>query len=450
MNSFNHNHYEDQKLNTGLNDLELLKEKIRKRREEGKVFQLDNKITVIWRKPEQKNDTISSSKAATKTDSTKDFEYFQIVFKCGQKDGVALNSVPHMAEHVILSRKKWYDKLIETVGDINGIATKFLTYYPSKKLKSVMPEKTVEAVENTIGMLFDRNFDKEAFEIEKEIVIAEDAAKRSEIGYDVREEFTKKIGFRYNYNEDLERVTLEDVERFIEEHYIPEKMIVNLICSEDNLKSIINILNKLPKSTKITETVVMRREFSKPDFPKTKGFVKRDVEYEHWKIGEVDWFFEAPNELASDRQAFSICCSILNKRLSDVLYNFPAHSFGCIFDPTYDYGVVDIYIGRMLPKNINRAIEIIKNEIEKIKYGVTEKEIEFVKQKIKKNWLSDLSDESSTISILFDELVIGGLPPEERLDRFFNITPESVVETAKKYFDFDNSMLVVSSSKKQK
>ena len=95
------------------------------------------------------------------------------------------------------------------------------------------------------------------------------------------------------------------------------------------------------------------------------------------------------------------------------------------------------------PQYKEKAIELVKNEIEKLKDGITERELNKAKKKLKSNFacevetVSEIGESIGYYMTVCDDLDLA----EQYIPICNSITTDYLEETAKKYLNIDNAVI---------
>ena len=95
------------------------------------------------------------------------------------------------------------------------------------------------------------------------------------------------------------------------------------------------------------------------------------------------------------------------------------------------------------PQYKDKAIELVKSEIEKLKENITERELNKAKKKLKSNFacevetVSEIGDTIGYYMTVCDDLALA----EEYIPICNSITAEDLKETAKKYLNINNAVI---------
>ena len=102
------------------------------------------------------------------------------------------------------------------------------------------------------------------------------------------------------------------------------------------------------------------------------------------------------------------------------------------------------------PQYKEKAIELVKQEIEKLKEGITERELNKARKKLKSNFacevetVSEIGESIGYYMTVCDDLSLA----EQYIPVCESITADYLVETAKKYLDINNAVISVLSPKR--
>ena len=184
------------------------------------------------------------------------------------------------------------------------------------------------------------------------------------------------------------------------------------------------------------------------DSPRSKT-VSMDKEQAMVMLG-----FHAPDISSSDRYGVEVLTNILGSTFSGRLFGTireelgKAYTLGGNYVPGIDAGFVYFYV-LTTNENIDKVVELLKNEISKIQKGMlADKELKDIQTYLKGNQKDDLQTNSAlNFTASLDELYGLGFKAYKEYDQKIDtVTKKDINRLAETYLDLNKSVLIITHS----
>jgi predicted Zn-dependent peptidase len=325
----------------------------------------------------------------------------RIVVKAGSRNENAQNNgISHFLEHMAFKGTKnrtakqiAYD--FESIGaSFNAYTSKEATVYYSKNLK----EYTEGALEILVDMLENSTFEGEELEKERGVILQE-LAMTNDAPDDIIFDYCFNTAFKnqpYGRSilgpaKNIKKFGRNDFNDYINENYTNENIVLS-VAGNMKFKDIEKIANKYfeRKNRNKTTNVIKEAKY-------TGGFFKKEKDLEQVQciIGFKGMSFNDKN-----KYKMLVMNHILGSGMSSRLFQEIRENKGLCYSvyshnsATFDTGFFYIHTA-IEPKNINKTIDAIVEEIEKMIDNVSEDELTRAKVKIKSSILMGLESTSS-------------------------------------------------------
>lgn len=370
------------------------------------------------------------------------------------------NGFSHFIEHMMFkgTQKRSAREISESIdrigGQINAFTSKDMTCYYAR-VASEYAEHSVEILSDMLlNSLFDETeMDRERKVILEEITMGDD--EPDEVCHDLlAEAIFGNVGVGQviiGPKELISKATRQDLMNFIDKYYTTQNITVAFagnIKFEDACSYVEKyFLNKLDKGHNVEK--LQEQKYYSNYSTKVK-----DVEQAHISIG----FKGVPLD-GKDASAYAIFTSIFGSGMSSRLFQKIREEYGMAYTvyayPSYyvNNGYLEIYAGTN-PKNIEKVIELIKTEIDKIvKDGITDEEFERGKSQLKGGVL--LSQENSSVVMTnlgkYCLLLDKKYTVEEKINSINAVSKSQVESILRKVLDRKSaSMAIVSKTQPSK
>ena len=388
------------------------------------------------------------------------------------------NGISHFLEHLMFKgthqhKAGEFDRILEAKGAIVNAATwKDYTFYYVTLPKGENNENFYTAIElhgdmmsdpvipdYEMGAPFDVNDKNVTDKRERHVVIEEIRMRKDQPWTKVYNAVNDAIYTSHPYKRDvigtpeiISQVTQQEVMNYYRTFYSPKNVttiIVGDFDSEDVLKRVVQAFDwgERPEAPK--------RDIL-PDKPKDKEvYVENEAD-----INSSFMMFGFLGAVAADLKnniALEMLAIILGEGTSSRLYinlieNQEEHIFNMIDAECYSFrdGSNFFVQANFNPEYKDKAIELVKNEIENLKSGITERELNKAKKKLKSRFACDVetvSDIGETIGYYMtvcDDLAIA----EEYLPICESMSAEDLINAAKKYLDLNHAAISILSPRK--
>ena len=228
-------------------------------------------------------------------------------------------------------------------------------------------------------------------------------------------------------------ITVGKLRRYMEKYCVGPSVVVSLSGSfkKADVENLMNRFSALPSGGKGSYVPAVYT----PAFT----VLRKPIEQNHICIG-----FPAVTDHDERRYAFSLMSNILGGGMSSRLFQSVRESHGlCYSVYTYisaysDTGFLALYAA-LSPDRERDAISLIVSELERFRTeGVTQQELDRVRDQTKSNLLMSLESTSSRANAAGRcELHLGDIPSvEEVIDAYDRVTTEDILTLAREFIDF--------------
>ncbi|GAA0078066.1 pitrilysin family protein [Clostridium sp. CTA-5] len=346
-----------------------------------------------------------------------------------------LNGISHFIEHMFFkgTQKRTAKQIVEEVenvgGQINAFTSKEATCYYIKALNTHL-DLSLDILSD---MILNAKFDSEEIEKEKG-VITEEINMSQDSPEDVLDDEHSKVSFgsdslSYPILGTIPKIksfNREKIVKFISEKYTPYNSVIS-VCGkfdEDELKKLIEEYFGKWKSEKSYIPV-----YTSPIIQSNSGFTNKEIEQLHISLGLKGLPYGD-----IDNYSLVLLNNVLGGGASSILFQKVREELGLCYtvysylQPFQGTGMLNIYTG--LSKNYaQKALEVIDREVVKFsKTGITKRQLEINKEKIKATYILGLESTSSRMfanakNYLFRNKVF---TQEEVIKKIDNINNENI------------------------
>ncbi|WP_294371486.1 pitrilysin family protein [uncultured Clostridium sp.] len=313
-----------------------------------------------------------------------------------------INGISHFIEHMFFkgTKKRTSKEIMEEIenvgGQINAFTSKEATCYYVKALNTHL-DLSLDILSD---ILLNSKFDPEEIEKEKGVVI-EEINMSQDSPEDVLDDAHSEACFGNSSlgnpilgTADLVRsFTQEKIIKFIKEKYTPYNSVIS-VCGKFDDKELRELIEKNFGEWK-SETVY-KPKYEEIQIQSGSKYAKKEIEQLHISLGlkGLPYGDEYNYPLVILNNVFGGgASSILFQKVREELGL--CYSIGSYLQPFQGVGTVNIYAG--LNKNYGeKALEVIDRELSLfVKNGITDRQLEINKEKIKANYILGLESTSS-------------------------------------------------------
>lgn len=317
-----------------------------------------------------------------------------------EKDGEY--GINHLIEHLIFkSTKKRTTQQISTELEITGANVNAWTNYSNVRFYfDVLSKHLEKCAEIYADMLFNKDIKLSEFKMERDVVCQELAMYEDHPDAINEENWWKNT---YNWKpvggtiKSVEKITLGQVNRYIEEYYNPQNMVIS-VCSKLSFSKIKKIVNKYYGSIENSKnSISYEKAWEFVNYQGKRAFVpntlfKKEVYKKKKKTSQVQIAY------GYNMQQFNIAeidflGSILGDGLSSILYREIREKYGLCYgfnvtaDPYFNKDVISDYNHVLLitasteKQNLDRFCRIFESVMQDVKNGelILDTDIERVK-----------------------------------------------------------------------
>ncbi|MBT3538818.1 insulinase family protein [Candidatus Parcubacteria bacterium] len=368
-----------------------------------------------------------------------------------------MSGVSHYVEHLMFKGTKKRPNTLKLTREIDRLGAHY-NAFTSKEYTGYYITTDVSYSETAIDilsdMLFDSVYDKKEMEREKGVIVEEIRMYKDNPLMNIDNIFEDLMYEGCPLGRDIagtEKHVLgynrKDVLDYRDKYYEPQNMIITVSGAVDEKTK--KLIKKYFGSRK------NKRSSSKSFKPHCFGSGKKEdrLLIEHKETDQAQLMIGFPGFKYNDKRNVveGVMNTILGGSMSSRLFIQIRERRGLAYmirsgsDNFRDTGYAYVRAG-LDAKNINKAIEVIKKEIEKIvKKGVTKKELEDAKTHIRGSLTLSLEDSGAQASWYARQVMF--VPkiktPEQRLAEIDNVTNEDIKRVAKQIFKWDKMRVAV-------
>lgn len=388
------------------------------------------------------------------------------------------NGISHFLEHLMFKgthkhKAGEFDHILEARGAIVNAATwKDYTFYYVTLPKGENNENFDLAIELHADMMtdpvipdyemgapFDINDKTVTDKRERHVVIEEIRMRKDQPWTKVYNATNHAMYTSHPYKRDvigtpeiISQVSQEEIMNYYRTFYSPQN-VTTIIVGEFDFEE---TLNKVVKAFDWGERPTPPERNILPDKPVQQTVYienEANINSSFMMFG----YLGVPAKDLKDFIALEMLSTILGDGSSSRLYvnlveNIDENIFNMINSENYAFrdGSNFFVQANFNPQYKEKAIELVKQEIEKLKAGITEKELNKARKKLKSNFacevetVSEIGESIGYYMTVCDDLSLA----EEYIPTCESITTDYLVETAKKYLDINNAVISVLSPKK--
>lgn len=374
-----------------------------------------------------------------------------VVYPVGSRyENAKMGGVSHYIEHLMFKGTKKRKNTLILTREIDRLGAEY-NAFTSKEHTGYYIKADSKFIETSLDilsdMLFNSTFDKKEMEREKTVIVEELRMYKDNPIMNIENVFEENM-----YKEPLGRdvggteknvmgFTREDVLEFKQKYYDPSN--ATIVVAGDISEAVKNLLekyfgaeeNKYNPSKHFQPAVFGAEEKEKRIFIEKK------------KTDQVQLMLGFPGFEygAEENVALGVLNTILGGSMSSRLFiqvrerRGLAYSIHSGSENYRDAGYVYVRAG-LEGKNVNKAIQVIKQEIEKIKTkGVTSRELEDAKTHVRGRITLSMENSSAQASWYAGQaLFLKQIEtPEQRLEKIDKVTKEQIQSLAKKVFSMN-------------
>ncbi len=383
------------------------------------------------------------------------------------------NGISHFLEHLMFKgthkhKAGEFDRILEARGAIVNAATwKDYTFYYVTLPKGENNENFYKALELHADMMidpvipdyemgapFDVNDKKVTDKRERHVVIEEIRMRKDQPWTKVYNATNKAMYTSHPYKRDvigtpeiISQVSQEEIMNYYRTFYSPENVttiIVGDFNSEDILKRVEEGFDWGERPRPPIRDILPDRPVAETVYIENKA----NINSSFMMFG----FLGAPAKDLKNLIALEMLAIILGEGASSRLYNNlienqKEHIFNMIDAENYSFrdGCNFFVQANFEPKFKEKAIELVKEELEKVKTDITDRELNKAKKKLKSRFaceaetVSDIGEAIGYYMTVCDELELA----ENYMPTCDSMTKEYLQEAAKKYLDINHAVISV-------
>lgn len=227
------------------------------------------------------------------------------------------------------------------------------------------------------------------------------------------------------------------IRQYMQKTYIPQNIVVS-VCGSFDEQAVIEMLNEKLSGFVSSETPP-RLAKAKTDVKAQKIIVQKDIEQINLCLG-----FSAVGQVHPDYYAQTMIANIFGGGMSSRLFQRVREQNGMTYaiyafnSSTVNSGMFSIYAG-MNPSQTEKVYELILDEIQKIKQGITDRELFEAKQQLKGGFLLGLESAGAKMNRNGKELLLKDkiMPVEEIIENIDSVTKDDIARVVENIFNLD-------------
>jgi predicted Zn-dependent peptidase len=319
-----------------------------------------------------------------------------------RNETLEVNGISHFIEHMLFkgTEKRTSKEVMEEIenvgGQINAFTSKEATCYYIKALNTHL-DLSLDVLSD---IMLNAKFDSEEIEKEKGVVIEE-----INMSDDSPEDVLDDIHSKSSFGESplgypilgtiplVKSFTREKILKFVSEKYTPHNSVIS-VCGKFDDKELEDLINQYFGSWESKNEY--KPAYDKPIIKVDSAHKKKEIEQLHISLGLEGLPYGNENNYA-----LVLLNNIFGSGASSILFQKVREELGLCYSitsylqPFQEVGTLNIYAG--LNRNYGeKALEVINKEIDLFsKIGITYKQLEINKEKIKANYILGLESTSS-------------------------------------------------------
>ncbi|MDD9899183.1 MAG: pitrilysin family protein, partial [Candidatus Melainabacteria bacterium] len=378
---------------------------------------------------------------------------WQVWYKVGSRNEQPnLTGMAHFLEHIMFKGTDKFGKgeIAQAIQLHGGIFNAFTSDDYTAYFENFSPENLELAIQIESDRMQNARIDHDDVELERTVIVSELEGNKNDPGrslyetlrntaYSVHTYRNPVIGYRA----DLDNINSKNMREFYENYYYPDNAVAVLVGNFDTKQALTLIQKyfgkyKPKKNIRAKVPVEPEQEASRRTIVKSGGVMKMLAMAFH--IPEFKHEDSAPLSIISDI-VFSGLSSRIYPKLVDAGL---ASSISGVPEPSHDTGLFRIISNLNQDADIAEVEKIIDTELEKIKLGATEDEINLAKAREESAFVYErdgVYDEGLQIGY-FEAVTDDWTRYATWVDEVNKVTNEDIIRVAKKYFVPNNKSVV--------
>ena len=377
----------------------------------------------------------------------------QIWYRVGSRNEIlGKTGISHLLEHMMFKGTPKYGKgeysriIAKNGGNENAFTSQDYTAYFSMFASDRLDIALDLESDRMINLLLD----PKEFHLEREVVKEERRLRTEDDPVSSLVEEMYAMAFKIHpyrnpiigWMEDINSITREDLYNYYRTYYIPNNAIIVVVgdfSTEDVIKRIEKFFGPIPAGNPPPEA----RHVEEEQKGERRFYYKREAQLPY-----VIYGYHGPNYKSKDHYALDVLSSILFDGKSSRIYKNVVYKKEIALSAGGGYDAIQVdpelfyFYAQLRPGHTpEEAKKALDEEIEKIKSEpVSPEELQKAKNQIEASFIM------SQDSIFYQAMIIGRLEAtgagvhylDTYLDEIKKVTPEDIMEVAKKYFTEDH------------
>ncbi len=382
---------------------------------------------------------------------------YQTWYDVGSRDEEpGLSGIAHLFEHMMFKETKnmrqgVFDKTMESNGarDLNAFtSTDYTAYVQSLPIEALDLVAKLES-ERMCHLLLT----KKQFESEREVVHNERRQRNENNPEGQMFEELQKLAFKVHpygrpvigFEEDLNRMTTADCEKFYGEFYTPNNAVISVV-GDVKPEKVLAIITK--HYGKVAPSKITRPEIQVEPEQREEKVLNMSLNVQ---VEKAYMAYKIPIADHPDQTPISVLAAILSTGRSSRLYRALVDKgvtidIGAGANPGKDAGLFYVTFSAQAGKKASDAIKAIDDEFATImNKPISEEELRRAKNKLQTEFFMGLGTNSARANFVAqNEIVLGDYKKAVRaLEELEEVTAEDVMRVTKSYFQKTNRSMVI-------
>lgn len=359
--------------------------------------------------------------------------------------------ISHMLEHSLFkgTHTRTGTEIQREIAFLGGHSNAFTSHESVAYYISVPFENLEKCVEILSDMVFNPVFPEEEILREIEVVKEEEASSLDDVGSFIWRGFSENFFDNYlaapvlGTAESISGFSRSEISRFHSEHCNRKDAIVS-VCSNLSKVKMRAMLNKY--FGKQTGKISSKKAFSDSKYEDSRVLEAERAGIEHTYVWMGTPGFHTPNEHIYSTQLMT---TILGRGMDSRLFTEVREKKGLVYGVSasyndWEHGAVSMVDFSTRDVNVEEAVEIIDNELEKMRENlVTEEELQRSKNKMRSSFYSAIEDSYSIAYWGIKQRLFGCPSIEEYIDKVDQVTRQDVRNVANILLNDDRRLTMV-------
>ncbi|KAF2955684.1 pitrilysin family protein [Marinitoga sp. 38H-ov] len=283
-----------------------------------------------------------------------------------------LMGISHLIEHSVFrgTHNRNMEEIKRPIEEFGGLLNAFTSKNITAYYAKVPLNASKIALEIIVDILFNAKFDEKEIEKEKKIVLDEIAMYEDEPVDNTFEQlnnimYLNEFSFPVlGTKESVSNITSYDIQKYYEEKYNPNNIVLSLVGPEKELEELLNTMESLIPNKTGDKCI-----FKSPKF--NENIEKAEKEKEDLSQVYVAYSFKAPSKMSKDFYPAAILKTFLSSGMSSLLFTKIREELGLAYEISADYsaytenGTFTIFAATV-PENFEKLNSSLLNLVQNI------------------------------------------------------------------------------------